>query len=818
MSRCDHCLLEFPEREAVRAAMGGAERVFCCAGCRGVYELVVGEGLGAFYAGRQWGEGGLAAQPDARIDVAAFARAVREVDGLAEAQLYVDGIRCASCVWLNERVLGGTPGVRLARVNYATHRATVRFDPAQTSLEALLRRIQSIGYLPKPWSESQRARSERAESKDLLVRLGTALFLSSQVMMFTGALYAGYFEGIEGGTRRLLEVLSLLLTLPVYFYSGAPFLRSSLAALRHGRFNMDVLVATGAGAALAYSAVEMLRGGHVYLDTAAMIVALVLLGRWIEARARGRASEAVALLGELVPLEARVVGAGGERRLVAVASISRGDRVEVVPGERIPLDGVVVEGASEVDEALVTGEPAPVGKSPGDAVVGGSVNRYGSLVVEVTRTGDDTVLSAIIRAVEQAQLAKPRLQALADRAVGAFVPAVLALAAATLAFHLWRGAPPGPALLAAISVVVIACPCALGLATPIAVLLATGVASRRGLLLKGADVLERAARATDVVLDKTGTLTRGRPELREVVLVGGAASPGAVLDRGEALALAAAVERSSEHALGSAIVAAARADSAVPRLEADGFRAVPGRGVEGRAGGRAVLVGNRAFLAERAVAVSPEAVAAARGWEGEGDTVVHLAVDGFLAALLVVSDLPRDEAAEALAEVAGAGLAASVVSGDDRVTTEAVTRRLGIGRAVAEATPAGKRDLLATMQRGGRRVVFVGDGINDAPALSQAEVGVAMARRTEITMESADAVLVREDLRLVPFLVRLARRTDRIVKQNVFWAFFYNAVAVPLAVAGELHPIVAAGAMAASSLFVVGNSLRLGRAEALVAR
>jgi Cu2+-exporting ATPase len=693
-------------------------------------------------------------------------------------------------------------------VNYATHRGTVRFAPAEVALEAVLGRVQSIGYLPRPWSESERARAQRAESRDLLVRLGTAAFLSSQVMMFTAALYAGYFQGIEPGTRRLMEVMSLLLTLPVYFYAGAPFLRSSGAALRHGRFNMDVLVAAGAGAALGYSAWQMLAGGEVYFDTAAMIVTLVLLGRWIEARARGHASDAIARLAALVPKQARRVAPGGARRMVAVESIARGDRLEVVPGERIPLDGVVVEGSSEVDESLVTGEPAPVGKAPGADVVGGSVNLHGSLVVEVTRTGDATVLSAIVRAVEQAQLTKPRLQALADRAVGAFVPAVLALAAATLLFHLWRGASPATALMTAVAVVVIACPCALGLATPIAVLLATGAASRRGVLLKGADVLERAARASDVVLDKTGTLTRGRPELRAVIPIAG---PTATATPSDLLALAAALERRSEHSLGLAIAEAARRDPSVPHLEPESFRAIPGRGVEGRVAGRAVTIGNRALLADAGVAVPSDAVATGARYESEGDTVVHLAVDGGLAALLVVSDLPRDEAPAALAELRALGLAPSVVSGDDPATTAAVAARLGVERFVAGALPAGKRDVLEAMQRGGRRPLFVGDGLNDAPALTQADVGVAMARRTEITMESADVVLVRDDLRSIPFLVRLARRAGAVVRQNVFWAFFYNAVAIPLAVAGRLHPIVAAGAMAASSVFVVGNSLRLRR-------
>jgi len=799
MLRCDHCLLEFPEREAVRDEALAAGKVFCCAGCQGVFQLIVGEGLQGFYAGRRWDEAGLAAEPDRPVDVAAFREAVREVDGEAELDVYIDGIRCASCVWLNERLLSKLAGVRSARVNYATHRARVRWEPGTASLEAVLGRIRAAGYEPKPYSETERQRAQDAETRDLLVRLGTAFFLASQLMIYSAALYAGYFQGMEPGLRRLMEVIALGLTLPVFFYAGAPFLRSAARGLRTLRFNMDALITLGSGAALAYSVYQMLRGGEVYFDTAAMIITLVLAGRYVEARAKGRASEAVARLGRLLPREARVVG---RAKLVPLSSVIPGDLVEVVPGERVPLDGRVVSGSSEVDEALITGESRPVAKAPGARVIGGTVNLGGAFTFEVTRTGKDTVLSGIIRAVEDAQAQKPRIQALADRVTGVFVPSVLGLAVATVVLHLARGAPAHHALMTGVAVVVIACPCSLGLATPIAVLLATGAATAKGLLVKGADVFESAARATDVVLDKTGTLTRGRPQLRDVV----AFPPG--VTREEAISLAAAVERRSEHSLGRAILDAART-LAGPERVARSFRAVPGRGVAAEVDGALVVVGNRAFLADEGVAVTDAAVRAAAPFEREGDTVVHLAVGGQLAALLVVSDVLRDEARAAVAELRALGLRLAIVSGDGPATTAAVAARVGIERALAEATPVAKERELARMQGAGARVLMVGDGINDAPALTRATVGVAMGRGTDVTMESADAVLVRDDLRLVAGLVRLGRRTDRIIRQNVFWAFFYNVVAIPLAVAGLLHPIVAAAAMAASSLFVVGNSLRV---------
>jgi heavy metal translocating P-type ATPase len=491
-----------------------------------------------------------------------------------------------------------------------------------------------------------------------------------------------------------------------------------------------------------------------------------------------------------------------------VAELLAGDRVEVVPGERVPADGVVAEGRSEVDESLVTGESRPVAKEPGSPVIGGTVNLHGSFELEVTRTGNATVLAGIIRAVEEAQASRPRIQAVADRVVGVFVPAILVLAVAATAWHVARGAPAAQSLMIGVSVLVIACPCALGLATPLAVLLATGVATSRGLLVKGGDVFERAAGADEVLLDKTGTVTRGRPELREVVPVEGA--PGAE----ELLRLAAAVERRSEHSLGTAIVEAARDLPAGPEPEVSGFSAVPGRGVEARVDGVAVRIGTRAFLAEGGAVVPGPADDRARAFEERGDTVAFLSQGGRLLAMLVVADALRPEAREAVDGLTRLGLRVGLLSGDNRRTTDAIAGRLGIADAVAEVTPAGKRERVAALQARGRRVLVAGDGVNDAPALTQADVGVAMSRGTDVTMESAEAVLVRDDLRLVPELVRLSRTTYRIIRENLFWALVYNVVAVPLAMAGLLHPIVAAGAMAASSTFVVGNSLRIRRAVA----
>ncbi len=822
MLRCDHCLLSFPEKEAVREPAPAGEKVFCCAGCRGVWLLVAEEGLGRFYAERRWEQPGRpVGTPPAPADLSAYQVVTSPGGGTAEVEVAIDGIRCASCIWLNERLLQRTPGVMAARVNYATHRARVRFDPRAVDLTRVLSRIQAAGYVPRPWSESAQARARDAEVKDLLVRLGTAWFLASQLMIYSAALYAGYFQGMDRSTRSLLEWISIGLAAPVLFSAGAPFWRSTLNGLRHGRFNMDSLVVLGSGAALAFSVWQALHGGEVWSDTAAMIPTLVLTGRFVEARARRAASEAVGRLATLRPREARLVARGPTStadQLVPVDEVRAGDLIRVVPGERIPLDGRVLTGESEADEALVTGESTPVWKGPGDPVIGGAINLHGSLLVEVTRVGRETVLAGIIRAVEEAQDQKPRLQALADRAVGVFVPGVLVLAALTVGWYLARGEGAERALLTGIAVVVIACPCALGLATPVAVLLATGLASARGLLVKGGDALEAAGAVRQVLLDKTGTVTRGRPALRQVVPLD--APPGAAA-RDALLALAAAVERRSEHHVGRAVVEAARALPAAPEPVVEGFQAVPGRGVSARVDGTEVLIGSRGFLVERGLLPPPGADGRAAPFEAAGDTVAWLARGGRVEALLVISDPLRDEAPAALARLRALGLSVSIVSGDARATTAAIAARLGV-EAAAEVSPQEKRALVAARQARGVKVAFVGDGLNDAPALTQADVGVAMGRGTDVTLESADAVLVRDDLRLLPDLVLLGRRTAAVVKQNVFWAFFYNVVAIPLAMAGLLHPIVGAAAMAASSAFVVGNSLRLrgtfARVDAAVSR
>ncbi|MFA5352780.1 MAG: heavy metal translocating P-type ATPase [Thermodesulfovibrionales bacterium] len=810
--RCDHCLLPFPERDAIREIIEEQEKVFCCHGCRGIYNLIHAEGLDRFYEKRHWEEAGISRRLFEReIDIKPFTASVRDVTGsddeggqpLNEMDIVIDGIRCASCVWLNERILSRTAGVAYARVNYATHKARIRWDPAVTGLDKLLRRIASIGYTPKPYSETEQFRAQKSESRDLLVRFGTAAFLSSQLMVYSIALYAGYFQGIDPKVQLILELIAMLLTIPVIFYSGMPFIRSTITGLKSFRFNMDSLITMGAGSAFIYSIYQIFTGGKVYFDTAAMIISLILLGRYIESTAKGRASGAIQRLTELTPSEATKISDGDSgylREAVPVASLKPGDSVEVLPGERIPLDGTVIEGESEVDESLLTGESRPIPKQAGSAVIGGSINLYGRIIFRITRTGKETVLSQIIQAVEDAQTRRPRIQRVADRVVGVFVPAILVITLATVLFHILKGGSLSSALMAGVSVLVIACPCSLGLATPLAVLVFTTMASSKGVLIRGGEVIENVSRISKVVFDKTGTITLGKPVLKELLVFGEG------MKRDDLLVVAASLERLSGHSIGHAITEAA---GNAPLLEVEGFRAVPGRGIEGTVQGERIFIGNRGHMEEKGVPLPSEGIT--RDLEGEGNTVVFMGREGEAQAAFVIADVIREEASEATGELKGMGISLSMASGDNRTTTQTMASLAGIDESVAEASPVMKRELIRSLQEKGQRVMMVGDGINDAPALTEASVGVAMGRGTDIAMESADAVLVRSDLTILPSFIRMAGRTYRIIKQNIFWAFFYNVVAIPLAVSGLLHPIIAAAAMASSSLFVVLNSLRIRR-------
>jgi len=800
---CAHCLAPVPVREAVRDEVGGNDLLFCCHGCRKVHALLHREGLADFYRRR---EGWIPGPPeDASDDPEDFLESVRQRDGEAEADLLVSGIRCASCVWLLEKRIGRQPGIRSVRVDQATSRCRIVWDPGLADIARIARWIGELGYSAHRYDPAGLEESLRAEKRDLLLRLGTAAFLSAQIMTISAALYAGYFQGIGPRYRTLFHFLSMALSAPVLFYSGFPFLRSALASVKRGAPGMDALVFFGSFSAFAYSVARIPAGGETYFDTTAMIVTLILTGRYLEAAAKVRAVETVSLLVRMAPRTAwKIPGEDGEgivrTERVAVSALRTGDRVEVRPGDRIPADGRVEDGASEADESALTGEARPVPKGPGDTVFAGTGNGGGRLVVRVTKTGNDTVLQRIVRAVEEAQAARPAIQGAADRVVGVFVPAVLGLSLLTLAGWFSAGRPAGASLLASVSVLVVACPCALGLATPLAVFVGSTTARAQGIMIRGGDVLERGAKVRSVCIDKTGTLTSGRPHLTGVIESGAS--------RAEILAAAASLEAPSEHAVGVAIRESVSAEVLRP---VSGFRAHPGLGVEGRIDEATFLLGRDRFLESRGVTVPPDLRDRAAALSGEGHTVVWLSRGTRLMGLLAVSDSLRPEAAPCTARLRRIGCSVRMLTGDSEGVAMRIAEDAGIGSVLSGLTPDGKAKAVRTIREEEGPVLMIGDGINDAPALVAADVGMAMGRGTDVAIGSADAVLMREDLLLVDRFLTLCRRTMRVIRQNLFWAFSYNAVALPLAAAGILHPIVSAGMMATSSLLVVGNSLRLSR-------
>ena len=737
-----------------------------------------------------------------------------------QLQLGVGDMTCASCVARVERVVNKLPGVHQASVNLALERASVDFDPGAVSPARIRAAIEDAGYptVELDQRDDQEREARQAEQASLRRSLWLALALTAPLVLV--AMGPMVIPGLGAWRLGLLPAaawrwLELLLATPVVFVAGLRFFRHGLAELRHINPGMNTLVVLGTSAAYGYSLLVLLAPGifpagtaNLYFEAAAVIVTLILLGKVLEARAKGRTSEAIKKLMQLQPRTARVIR-DGEAKELPVEQVVPGDQIMVRPGERVPVDGEVLKGASYVDQAMLTGEPAPVAVEPGSQVVGGTINKTGSFTFGATRVGADTVLAQIIAMVEQAQSGKPPIQRVADRVAAVFVPAVLAVAAVT--FALWLALGPSPSLnyafVAAVSVLVIACPCAMGLATPTAIMVSTGRGAELGILFRQGAALEQMARVDTVVLDKTGTITRGAPALTDLQLFGS-------LSEQQLLALVAAVEQHSEHPLARALVAAAQ-DRGVRLDEAEAFNAEPGYGVEARVGRRLVQVGARRYMARLGVELGP-GEDSARRLAGEGKSPLYAAVDGRLAAVLAVADPLRQGSRAAIAALGRQGLQVAMLTGDNARTAEAVAAQVGIHRVLAEVLPQQKAAEVQRLQQGGSCVAFVGDGINDAPALAQADAGIAIGSGTDIALEAGDVVLISSDLRGVVNAVALARRTLRTIKGNFFWAYAYNVALIPLA-AGALYPLLkvlinpmyAAAAMSISSLFVVTNSLRL---------
>ena len=725
----------------------------------------------------------------------------------------IKGMHCAGCVAKVERALRGVPGVAEANVNLATERATVWVGPHSEGLPALRKAVVGIGYdVPEEATAVLDTPSRAVERCGLGLKVLVGVALSIPVLL-------GSMPGIFWWAPAWLGNPWLLwaLTTPVQFWVGSEFHAGFLRDLRHRSASMDTLVSLGTNAAYLFSVAVtlwphafMTAGAMHYFETSALLVTFLATGRWLETRARGGTSEAIRRLVALAPRTARVVRAGREDD-VAIASVVVGDLVRVRPGERVPVDGEVVEGTSSVDESMLTGESLPVAKTAGAQVVGGSMNRTGSFTFRATRVGAATVLAQIIRLVEEAQGSKAPIQRLADRVAGVFVPMILAVSGST--FLAWLILGPSPsfvhALTYAVGVLVIACPCAMGLATPTAIIVGTGRGAELGVLVRNATALELLHKASVVVFDKTGTLTVGRPSVTDIV-----PAPRIVAD--DLLALAAAAEQGSEHPLGEAIVAHAKARGlAMPLVT--GFTAVPGQGLEAATADGVILVGSAHMMSMRGVDVSSLAGEASR-LAASGKGSVYVSLGGRAQGLLAVADTLKPEAPAAVAALRALGLDAVMLTGDGRPAAETIARAAGIDRVLAEVPPDRKAAEVKRLQAGGALVAMVGDGINDAPALAQASVGIAMGSGTDVAIEAADVTIMRSDLRGVVAAVTLSRRTLQIIRENLAWAFGYNLLLVPVA-AGVLYPlwgitlspILAGMAMALSSVSVVANSLRLRR-------
>lgn len=800
---CYHCGLPLPHGGIVHGRLEGAERSFCCAGCDAVAQAIVDRGLQEYYRFRAAlpPRGDSSGQDANRFraydDPVAQASFVSCDDGdEREAALILEGVRCAACVWLSEQSIQRVPGVLSASVNYATHRASVRWDARRARLSEILGAVAAVGYRAHPFDSRNLDIAQAGERRSALWRLLIAGLGMTQVMMYAIPAYIADSESLPRDLGQLMRWASLILTCPVVAYSAQPFFQGAWRDLRQFRLGMDVPVALGIGVAFAASVWSTLREtGEVYFDSVTMFVFLLLLGRFLELGARQRAVGALAHLGKLVPEYcARFAAYPGktDTEMVPVGVLRAGDVLLVKPGEAIPADGVVLEGESLVNESLMTGETRPVRKAPESAVMGGSVNASGALVVRVERVGANSVLGTIARLAERSTMEKPRAVDLANRAAQWFVLTVLVLAFATGVW--WMVTDPARALWVTVSVLIVTCPCALSLATPVALTAATGALARLGLIATRGHTIETLARATDFVFDKTGTLTEGSLHVERLDLLG-------KLDVARCLAIAIGLERVSEHPHAVAIRSYAASVGcqeeyvSLPRNR-------PGEGIEGTLAGVRYRVGSRKFCGQIA------GHAAALVAEG-GVSNVYLARDGEWLACLALRDTLKPAAGKLVDRLRSAGKEVHILSGDAADAVAQVARELGIAHARAEATPDVKREYVRALQASGRVVAMIGDGVNDAPVLAQADVSVAMAGGARIAQVKADAVLLSGRAEDLARAIEKVRQARRVIGQNIVWAIAYNSLAVPAAMIGWVTPWMAGLGMAGSSLLVVLNAGRL---------
>jgi len=802
---CFHCGLLVPPEADFHARLDEAERDFCCFGCQSVSSAIYEAGLQGYY--QRTPEGvllGPPPEPPKDIEIYDFDEVQQEFTtcsgDVRDIHLLVEGIHCAACVWLIERGLQRAPGVLSAEVNLASKRLHLRWDNSKSKLSDLIRALARIGYAAVPYDPETAEGAIRKTNRAMLYRLFFAGFTMMNMMWIAIALYSG---ANQDEFRGFFHWMGLLLATPTLLYSGYPFFRGAAGGLRAGHLTMDLPIALGLSVTYAYSLYVTLTNnqqGEVYFDTVTNLTFVILIGRYLEGMFRHQAVSATKRLMELQPRVATVMR-DGQEQMTPIRGVKLGDHVLIKPGYKVPVDGVVIEGHSAVDESMLSGESVPVSKTVGAQVSSGTINTSGALLVEVRALLQDTTLSKIIRLVEEAQSSKAPIQRLADTIVPWFV--LVTIICATITFFLWNSQDFEIALMAATSVLIITCPCALGMATPMSIAVASGLGAKHGILVKNGLVLETLSKVTHFVFDKTGTLTEGKMSVAQVHVASGA-------EEREVLRHAAAVERYSEHSVAKAIVAEAEARQLPHRdLVANGFHATAGLGVEASVDGQAVLLGSAEWLTQRGVALDATLQARAHQLEAQAVSCVYVAQNGKHTAVIALADRLRSDAKQLVDELRAAGITMTLLSGDRRPVAEAVARQLGGMEVIAEVLPQDKDRVIQRLQQSGAVVAMVGDGINDAPALIRADVGIALGSGTDVSVESADIVLMHNELDKVRQATQLSRRTLRTIKQNIGLSFVYNAIMVPLAMMAKVSPLVAAISMPISSLIVIGNAARI---------
>lgn len=731
---------------------------------------------------------------------------------IEKAELAITGMTCAACSARIEKGLKKMDGISDANVNLALERADVVYNPSAVSPADLIKRVEKLGYGAALRTEEVAGEEQDHREREIERQKGKFTFalILSLPLLWAMAGHFSFTSFLYVPEMFMNPWVQLALAAPVQFFIGRQFYTGAYKALRNGSANMDVLVALGTSAAFFYSLYLSIKsigsGGHsvnLYFETSAVLITLIILGKLFEAKAKGRSSEAIKKLMNLQAKTARVIR-NGEETEIPLESVMPGDILAVKPGEKIPADGMILEGRTAVDESMITGESVPADKEPGDSVIGATINKNGFIKMQAAKVGKDTALAQIIKVVEDAQGSKAPIQRLADKISGIFVPIVVGIAAVVfLIWYLW--ADPGnfaEALEKLIAVLVIACPCALGLATPTSIMAGSGRAAEYGILFKGGEHLERTHRITTVVLDKTGTITNGKPVLTDVLTE---------MDETEFLAMAGAAEKQSEHPLAEAITAGIKARNIIMK-EAEEFEAIPGYGIKAVVAGKKLLIGTRRLLGADSIDFSP-AEADLETLESQGKTAMLAAIDGHFAGIIAVADTIKDTSAEAIARLKEMGLEVIMMTGDNKATAEAIGREAGVDAVISEVLPEGKAEEVKKLQKQGKIVAMVGDGINDAPALAVADIGMAIGTGTDVAMEAADITLIRGDLRSISDAIYMSRKTISNIRQNLFWAFGYNTLGIPFAALGLLAPWLAGAAMAFSSVSVVLNALRLQRVK-----